>query len=382
VRVALVSPLPPASTGIAEYTVRLRQALELCAAESGAGFAFEAVDASLLDSARAFDVRIYQIGNNSLHAAAYHAALATPGIVVLHDAVLHHLLLGLLSEQQYREEFVYNYGGWYRDIATDLWRERGHAMADDRYFRYPLLRRIAEASRALIVHNPKAARLAREALRQSAREIAVVEIPHYVDVPGLPQAQEIASRRAELGIPPDAVVISCFGYMRPPKRLHSLHNALRRIDVPCRVLIVGEFVSPGYEASLDGLLRDARVVRLPYVPEEEFWRLAALTDICVNLRYPSVGETSGVAMKLMAAGKPVLVTESEEYACFPDMAVVRIDSGEAEIEMLAHYLYALATDPEMRALIGGNAAEYVREHHALEQVAAAYLEVIRGLVAS
>ena len=105
-RVALVSPLPPAPTGVAEYTVRLRQALQLCAAARGGEFAFEAVDASALESARAFDTRIYQIGNNRLHAAAYRAALATPGIVVLHDAVLHHLLLGLLSEDEYLQEFV------------------------------------------------------------------------------------------------------------------------------------------------------------------------------------------------------------------------------------------------------------------------------------
>jgi glycosyltransferase involved in cell wall biosynthesis len=379
VRVALVSPLPPAPTGIAEYTVRLRQALELGAAAAGDGIVFEAVDASALEPAGAFDAHIYQIGNNRLHAAVYRAALETPGIVVLHDAVLHHLLLGVLSEQEYVEEFVYNYGGWYRDIAADLWRERGHSMAYDRYFRYALLRRIAEASRVLIVHNPKAARWAREALRKSPREIPVVEIPHYVEVPELPTAEEIAAKRAALGIPPDAMVIACFGYMRPPKRLHSLYEALRRLDVPCRVLIVGEFVSPGYEGSLDELFADPRVVRLPYVADEEFWRLAALTDVCVNLRYPSVGETSGVLMKLMAAGRPVLVTESEECARFPELAVVRIDSGEAEPEMLAHYLYALATDAEMRALIGRNAAAYVREHHALERVAAAYLEVIRGL---
>jgi glycosyltransferase involved in cell wall biosynthesis len=379
VRVALVSPLPPAPTGVAEYTLRLREGLEVYAASQGGGFTFEAVDAPALASTRPFDVRIYQIGNNRLHAAAYRAALETPGIVVLHDAVLHHLILGLLSEAEYVEEFVYNYGGWYRDMAADLWRERGHAMADDRYFRFSLLRRVAEASRAVIVHNAKAARLAREALHKSTRKIPVIEIPHYVDTPEFPPPDEIVAKRAELGIPADTTVIACFGYMRPPKRLHSLFEAFSRIDAPCRLLVVGEFVSPGYEASLSELFKDPRVIRLPYVPEEEFRLLAALTDICVNLRYPSVGETSGMAMKLMALGKPVLVTGGEEYARVPELAVVRIDSGEAEVEMLAHYLYALARDGEMRALIGGNAAAYVREHHSLERVAAAYLEVIRNV---
>jgi glycosyltransferase involved in cell wall biosynthesis len=364
---------------VAEYTVRLRQALEQYTAAHGGGFDFEAVEVPALDPARAFDSRIYQIGNNGLHAAAYRAAIETPGITVLHDAVLHHLLLGMLSEQEYVGEFVYNYGGWYRDIAAELWRERGHAMADDRYFRYPLLRRIGEASRALIVHNPKAARLTRETLQKSLREIAVVEIPHYVEAPELSPPAEIAARRAALGIPADAVVISCFGYMRPAKRLHSLFESLRRLDLPCRLLIVGEFVSTAYKASLDELLQDPRVIRLPYVSADEFARLAALTDICVNLRYPSVGETSGVAMKLMAAGKPVLVTGGEEYSGFPELAAIRIDSGEAEVEMLAHYLYALATDPEMRALVGANAAKHVRENHSLERVAAAYVRVIQDV---
>jgi glycosyltransferase involved in cell wall biosynthesis len=364
---------------VADYTLRLCEALQRFTLARDGRFTFEAVDRFTPDSVRSFGACVYQIGNNRLHADAYRAALNTPGVVVLHDAVLHHLLLGLLSEQEYIEEFVYNFGGWHRSIAADLWRDRGHAMADDRYFRYPLLRRIAEASRAVIVHNPKAARLVREALRNSSREIAVVEIPHFVEIPALRPVEELAARRAELGIPSGAAVISCFGYMRAPKRLHSLLKAVRGMKAPYRVLIVGEFVSSGYEASLAELLADPLVIRLPRVPEDEFWRLAGLSDICVNLRYPSVGETSGVAVKLMAAGKPVLLTASEEYSHFPDSAVVRIDAGEAEIEMLAHYLFALATDPEMRAFIGRNAAAYVREQHGLERVSAAYLCVLEDL---
>jgi glycosyltransferase involved in cell wall biosynthesis len=364
---------------VADYTLRLCDALRRCSAARDGRLTFEAVDRFTPDSLRSFDVCIYQIGNNGLHADAYRAALETPGIVVLHDAVLHHLLLGLLREEEYGEEFVHNYGGWYRGVAADLWRHRGHSMADDRYFRYPLLRRIAEASRAVIVHNPKAERLVREALRKSAREVPVIEIPHFVEIPAPPPASELAARRAELGVPPGAAVISCFGYMRPPKRLHSLLKAARAMNASCRVLIVGDFVSSDYEASLDELLRDPLVIRLPRVPEDEFWRLAGLTDICVNLRYPSVAETSGVAMKLMAAGKPVLLTAAEEYSRFPDSAVIRIDSGESEIDMLAHYLYALATDAEMRACIGGNAADYVREYHGLERVSSDYLRLIQGL---
>ena len=46
-------------------------------------------------------------------------------------------------------------------------------------FRYPLLKRVADAAEKLIVHNPGAARLAREA----RADAEIVEIPHYVDLP-------------------------------------------------------------------------------------------------------------------------------------------------------------------------------------------------------
>ena len=82
--------------------------------------------------------------NNGLHAGIYQRALASPGVVVLHDAVLHHFLLGQLNETGYADEFVYNYGEWNRGLARELWRSRAASGADSRYFSYPMLRRVVE----------------------------------------------------------------------------------------------------------------------------------------------------------------------------------------------------------------------------------------------
>ncbi|MDZ7640291.1 MAG: hypothetical protein U5J83_18890 [Bryobacterales bacterium] len=62
--------------------------------------------------------------------------------MLLHDALLHHLVIGTLDEGEYVEEFVYNYGGWATDLARTLWAGRARAMSDPRYFRYPLVRRL------------------------------------------------------------------------------------------------------------------------------------------------------------------------------------------------------------------------------------------------
>lgn len=356
-KLAFVSPMPPARTGVADYSAGLVVALRRHAE----------VDV-VAEVPSGCDNAIYQVGNNPLHLAAYRAALARPGITVLHDAVLDHLLLGTLSEQEYVEEFVYNYGEWMRDLARELWQSRSRSAADARYFQYPLLRRVVERSRAVVVHNPGARRMV-EAAVPSAR---VVEIPHYFVLRPLPG--EGRRTRDRLGIASDEVVVATFGYLRYSKRIGSTLSALEAVP-RARFLLAGEFVSAEMERSIEPLLKARRVIRLGYVPEDEFWRLAEITDICVNLRDPSAGETSGIGIKMMGIGKPVLVTASEETESFPDLSVIRIDPGEAEVEMLACYLRALAESEEMRQEIGRRAARHIAGRHRLEKAAEMYLDL-------
>ena len=358
-RIALVSPLPPARTGVAEFSARLGKALA------------EHADVDLLEAAgpAAYDNRLYQIGNNPLHAGAYSAALAAPGVVELHDAVLHHFLLGRLSRNEYLDEFVLNSGEWSRDLAAELWERRAQSAADEAYFRYPMLRRVVEAARTVIVHNAGAARRVRE---EAPEPPPIVEIPHFVEVKPAPPGDA----RAELGVPREALLIGCFGFQRPTRRLRSVLRAVARLRCPWRLLVAGEFVSREYEASLADLLDQPGVLRLPYAPEDELQRLAAAVDVCVNLRWPSAGETSGIAMRLMALGKPVIVTEAEEWAAVPDGAVLRIDAGEPEEDELVELLELLAREPEMRTAAGAAARRHVEERHALGVVLGAYRQVL------
>ena len=114
-KIAIVSPFPPARSGVADYAARIADAIsdqvEVPRLSAPGGFDLDT-----------FDAVLYHMGNNPLHGPVYEAALTVPGIVVLHDAVLHHFTLGWLPKQRYVEEFVYNYGQWCRDFAEDLWR--------------------------------------------------------------------------------------------------------------------------------------------------------------------------------------------------------------------------------------------------------------------
>ncbi|MBI3667834.1 MAG: glycosyltransferase family 4 protein [Acidobacteria bacterium] len=357
-RLAFVSPLPPAPTGVADYAAGLLAELRRHA------------QVDVLTEARAgYDNALYHLGNNPLHLPAYRAALAEPGVAVLHDAVLHHFLLGTLDERAYIEEFVYNYGEWMRDLGRELWRSRSRSSSDRRYFQYPLLRRVVDRSRAVVVHNPGARRIV-EAVVPGKQ---VAEIPHYFISRALPG--EAPRTRERLGIGAEEIVIGTFGYLRDSMRMRSILKALPAVP-RARFLLVGEFVSADLERSLAPLLAACGVIRTGHVSEDEFWRLAEITDIVVNLRDPSAGETSGIGIKMMGIGKPVLVTAGEETAAFPELAVIRIDPGEAEVEMLAEYLRALAGSEEMRREIGRRAAQHIAENHTLERAAKMYLDLV------
>ncbi len=366
---AIVSPLPPAPSGVAEYSHRIGSEL----AKHGP---VELLRPDQAARAREFDRVIYQIGNNSLHAPIYRAALEHRAIVELHDAVIHHMLLGALSKNEYLEEFRFNAGNdavWLQSVGQEMWDQRAGSGTDERYFAMPMLDRLVQSAGTVIVHNPEA----RRSVERVAGHPQIWEIPHYVEAPPRDQFGSDVELRGRWSLPADAFVVACFGYQRPTKRLGSILEAVQRLGGKYRLLVVGDFVDREYESALADRLDHPQVVRIPYVDDDDFWRLAFLTDVCVNLRYPSAGETSGIAMKLMAASKPVIVTGNEENRSFPNDTLIRVDAGEAELDMLAEYLEWLRHEPAIRHSIGGAAGSYVRENHSITRVIEAYKTVIQ-----
>ena len=345
--------MPPLHTGVADYSSALLRALRrLGSAE--------------VDADRA-DVRLYHIGNNSLHAEIYRQALAEPGVVVLHDAVLNHLMLGSLTEQQYRDEFAYNYGEWNRGLAADLWLRRDRSGGAVEYFQYPLLRRIAERSRAVIVHNPAAQKM----VLRHAPEAQVAEIPHLFEPPG--KTEEIARGRT--------VTFGVFGYLRETKRVLSVLKAFRAIRTAfssARLLIAGECVSPEYERTIAPLAIGPGVFRVPWLADDAFHAAIRGVSVCINLRHPSAGETSGIAVRIMGIGRAVMLTDSLENSRIPEPACIRIDSGLAERDLLEQFMAWLCQEPDAAREIGARAAAHVAEHHSIERIAEQYWRVLNN----
>ena len=338
------APLPPARTGVAAYAETLLKALR---AEAGEGRHVVLGEG---------EVNLYQIGNNPLHAAIYRRALEQPGVVLLHDAVLHHFLLGQLDRERYIEEFGFNYGTWQTGAAARLWDHRAGSGGDPRYFEYPMLKRLAERSRAVIVHNAEAASM----VRAHAAETPVEVVPHLFERPVI---DEVAAARLRDTLPGGAL-FGVFGHLRESKRLPTVLRALERVPA-ASLLVSGDFVSEDYARAFRDRLAGPRITWLPYAPEHEFWMRAAAVDACINLKWPSAGETSGIAVRLAGIGKPVIGTAPGGE----ELAAITVEPGPSEDAHLAAAMQWMVESPGDRRRLGQEAAVRIERDHQPARVA-------------
>jgi glycosyltransferase involved in cell wall biosynthesis len=340
-RVVVFTPLPPAETGIADYSTLLVREL------SRRGLAIETVASA--EEAEAFErpkephFLLYQVGNSAHHDFLFPSLRRHPGILVLHDLVLHHsrLLSHLESAEvrayredpgdvakrarararleEYRAEASEAYPEVGEDVSEIALRIGGGRMLYD----YPLYEHLVRRSDLTVVHTESAREevLSRCAFLPGAR---VRRVRMGTPLPRLVPRDEA---RRRLGLPVGALLLASFGLVTPEKRISIVLRALARLKaagVRARYLLVGGAVphyDPLAEAKKLGVLEDVCLVGR--VPEEDFRLYAFASDLCLNLRYPSAGETSATLLTLLACGRPVLLTDQVHARDFPDSVVAR-----------------------------------------------------------
>jgi len=147
IKVAFFSPLPPAKSGIADYSAALLEELRRLADVTPFSAKPERFQRS------DFDVVLYQIGNNAFHDFCYESALEHPGVVVVHEANLHHLIADITIKRgdwdAYVREVEHDAGPAALQYAL---RVRRLEVGPD-YDGVPMLRRLLENSKAAIVHS-------------------------------------------------------------------------------------------------------------------------------------------------------------------------------------------------------------------------------------
>lgn len=390
-RLAYFSPFNPVPSGISDYSEEL---LPLLARARFADITlivdhFTPTNAALAAfprltpeefKARAgeFDLALYHVGNSPAHDAIYKTLLEIPGVVVLHDVVLHHLRAWQTLDRGDARGYIGAMRAAYGEAGAHLAAAaaRGHTLLNR--FDYPLHHAVVRAAQALIVHSAYAARQ----IQPLAPHTPIAIIPH--GMARAPAIDKLAARR-RLNLPPDVFIVAAFGEIHPHKRVTVALQAFAEFHAqfPNSLFMLIGRPSPNYEidaviATL-GLRAVARVVG--FAPKGEYADYIAAVDVCLNLRYPSAGETSGSLLRLCAAGKAVVVTRTSAYAEIPDGVCAKIEADEYEQPLLRAHLELFAARPALAAQLGANARAFVAQCHTLERTAAAFDDFLRAVQA-
>jgi 2-polyprenyl-3-methyl-5-hydroxy-6-metoxy-1,4-benzoquinol methylase/glycosyltransferase involved in cell wall biosynthesis len=394
-KLAYFSPLSPRRSGIADYSEELLPHLASGAditlfvdgfaptnGEVTARFPVRDYrrDSSLLQTLEEFDAVVYHMGNDHrYHAGIYDAMHAHAGVAVFHDYALQDFFLGLARERDdmrvYLDELEACHGERARLEASEALARGGTPSVFARAVDFPLNCRLVRASEAIIVHSE----WSRARFEKIAPGVPVRRVNHHIT----PRAAEGATHAARDAQGP--VRIASFGLITPDKGIERTLRALARLRdrQDFRYALVGE---PNNYFDVRALVRECgledRVEITGHVSLEEFERRINETDIALNLRERTVGETSGSLCRIMAAGVAAVVSDVGWFGELPASAVVKIEPGAHANELLRAYIERLIEDAPLRSALGASARRHVLAEHDIRRSADGYLSFIREVVAA
>jgi len=376
-RLNVWSPLPPSHSGIADYVA---EQLPLLSSRTELALVVEdkdAVDAALKT---AYDVRdpaaateaeldLYHLGNSPAHGFVHRQALRRPGVVVLHDFSLHHLVLRETVERGDPAAYLREMRRAYGEVGSFVGRQVARALGGDLLpALFPLNERVLRRSLGVVG-------LTRHVVARAKQRVPegrpVLHLPHHLALPLDPPPSRQEARRA-LGLPQDALLVTAPGLATASKRLDAALAALGRIrgQHPELRLVVAGAVDP--QLPLGDFIAAAGLGPLVSLTGrlslDDFERQLAAADVLLALRFPHHGEISGALVRGLGVGRPALVSAGSPAAEeFPEGVVIPVDPGRAELEELVALLARLLADAALREGIGRMAREHVRRHHNLHE---------------
>jgi len=385
-RILWASPLPPTRSGVADYAAEVLPHL----AAAGAVTVLEPpgwrppADAAWLAGvatlphdapAPAGSVPVLHLGNNPFHLWVVARLRATGGVVVLHDTVLHHLLVEEAASGSEWPRFA-------RELE-DAEGAAGAALAGGRRwgysgcldpFLFPARRAYLRHATAVIVHN----RTAEADVSRACPGLAVRCVP--LAVGALPGGDRKAWR-SRLGARPEELLMVHLGFLTPAKGLEVVLRALAALEVagvPARLAMVGE----GSEReTLEGWVEAAglggRVRIWGYATPDELGGILSAADLGLVPRYPTAGETSAAVLRFLASGTPAAVAGYRQFLEFPPAAAPRVAPGPAGVADLVRLAAALSGSAEARRA-GRRAAReaWERGGHEPSKAAAALIAAV------
>ena len=371
------SPLPPQKSGISDYSVALIKALSKVYDITLYTGNYILDEPSLADypvlrhgyddiDFNSFDYRIYNIGNHpGFHGFIYEAAIKHPGMVILHDYMLYFLFTGYYQKQNdlYSKLYSANDLNSFLTVKRAV-KKNGTDLLNqpELTFSLSLNKELLSSGNKIMVHSEYARNKVLSTGFIAEDMVRKINLLAHVDT-----SSDYCISKEELfskyNIPTDAFVISSLGYIAPTKLNREICEAVKKIsNYSSRKLC---YVMVGDGDYVDDELEFGRIIKTGYAGEKEFNSFIMHSDLIVNLRYPSVGETSGAMIRILQLGKACIINDIGWFAEIPDECAVKIGTDNIKAD-LESSIKELAEDEKRRHCLGENAAIYIEKEFAPE----------------
>ncbi len=366
-KIAMITPWPKQRTGIADYAYDLVVGLSEagvavdvytdCPHNQRAATPADAKNITLFDIdqfriERGYDNLIYQMGNNStFHLRMLSLLFKYPGVVHLHDPSLHHLMAYILYRPDSLAEYyqVLNHWYGYRQYQRvkqfmQLGRE---AFWDSEYVgEVPFFEPVLQNATACIVHS----QYARDRVLKLFPGIGCHVLPQvYRNMHPVPLVTD-----ANQPVSPSPLQIGVFGIVQKHKHVQQVFASLRDIKkrlpahsrcTPFHLHVCGELDEgcKHYPVLAKEYGIETDVTFYGHLTESEFLDRLRGIDLCVSLRYPTLGETSAIVSRNLQLGIPTIVSEVGWYAELPE-CVRKIDMDAGFADRLTRHLETMILD--------------------------------------
>lgn len=393
-KLAWFSPLPPIQSGISEYSELILNQLKndyqidlwvdgyLPRLEFYKYFRIidYTLNPEVIPILKTYDAIIYNMGNSQYHTSLFEVLRNYPGIVILHDYVLHHFMADYWlnkkkDPESYFKEILEEHGPTVEKTARLSLQSLGKELwTTEDVIKYPLNGSVLEKAKAVVVHSEFVKKLVEN---HDHGKVVKFDAPAY---PIPPSA--LTKTRKDLDLPENKLILTSFGFKIPNKRIDTILEVISNNKYLYDNIFYLTIGQSDTFYDLDKYLEASNVTsktkNLGYLPIEKAYAYIHCSDICINLRNPTMGETSASLLRMMSLGKPVIVSKCGWYAELPDEAVVKIDPLE-ENQQLTYWLTQLVKDISLREKIGRKAAQYILRNHDVNIFAEKLSQLIKDM---
>ena len=376
-KLAYVSPLPPQKSGISDYSAELLPFLneyyDIDVIVEQESISDDWINKNLSvhntewfkNNAITYDRILYHFGNSHFHQHMFGLINEYPGTVVLHDFYLGHVIdsMGILNNELY-----YSHG--YKPLNDE---------ESEFAWNYPTNKRVLDHSKGIIVHSENSRKLADiwygDEFSKAWAVIPLLRIPSKKE-----SKEEI---RKKLNIPSNSLVVASFGLLGLTKQNQKLLDAWLSSslskDKNSYLIFIGENDNSEYGKIIENTIKksnhESQIKITGWTDTDLYIDYLNISDIGVQLRTKSRGETSASVLDCMNYGLATIVNANGSMADLDDDTIVKLPD-EFTQEELINALEELYFNEKKRDILGKKAKETILSNHAPDKCARKYFESI------